>query len=68
MWQDKANCGNADPDLFFSARKRDRATALAYCSACPVKSECLAFAIDKECVDGIFGGLLADERKELTNA
>lgn len=66
MWQDKANCNTApDPNIFFSARKRDKAQALAYCNGCSVVGKCLAFAIAMQCDDGIYGGMTAEQRKEL---
>jgi WhiB family redox-sensing transcriptional regulator len=65
MFQDKANCLEAEPEIFFSAKLKDRALALSLCNACPVKSECLEFALSNESVDGIYGGLLGDERKAL---
>ncbi|NBW16917.1 MAG: WhiB family transcriptional regulator [Caulobacteraceae bacterium] len=65
MFQDKANCLNADPAIFFSAKLKDRALALSLCNACVVKDECLDFALSHESIDGIYGGLLGDERKAL---
>ena len=65
MFQDKANCLSADPSIFFSAKLKDRAEALSLCNACVVRDECLDFALEMESIDGIYGGLLGDERKEL---
>jgi WhiB family redox-sensing transcriptional regulator len=65
MFQDKANCLSADPSIFFSAKLKERATALSLCNSCIVKDECLDFALKNESVDGIYGGLLGDERKAL---
>lgn len=65
MFQDKANCLSADPSIFFSAKLKDRAEALSLCNACVVRDECLEFALTNESVDGIYGGLLGDERKAL---
>jgi WhiB family redox-sensing transcriptional regulator len=65
MFQDNANCLEADPLIFFSAKIKERAEAISLCNACTVKSECLDFALKMESVDGIFGGLLGDERKAL---
>jgi len=65
MFQDKANCLSAEPSIFFSAKLKERALALSLCNACIVKDECLEFALKTESVDGIYGGLLGDERKAL---
>lgn len=49
-WQAQAACLGADTDLFFPDERdtetRDR--ALDICSACPVTSECLAWALATE--------------------
>jgi len=68
MFQDKANCINADPEIFFSAKLNSRTQALALCNACEVKQECLEFAIKTESIDGIYGGLLGEQRKELVKS
>jgi WhiB family redox-sensing transcriptional regulator len=65
MFQDKANCLEADPEMFFSAKLKYRAQALALCNSCLVKSECLEFALSTESIDGIYGGTLGDQRKEM---
>jgi WhiB family redox-sensing transcriptional regulator len=65
MFQDKANCLTADPKIFFSAKLKDRAQAIALCNSCPVIAECLDFALEHESVDGIYGGKLGDERKAM---
>lgn len=65
MFQDKANCLSAEPSIFFSAKIKDRAEALSLCNACVVRDECLDFALKMESIDGIYGGLLGEERKEL---
>jgi len=65
MFQDKANCLEANPEIFFSAKLKDRALALSLCNACPVKTECLEFALECESIDGIYGGTLGDERKAM---
>ena len=65
MFQDYANCLEADTNLFFSELKSKVAKAKALCSDCPVKAECLQFAIDNNIEYGTFGGLTETERKNL---
>lgn len=65
MWQLNAACADVDSKIFFSAKHKDRALALSLCNSCPVKDECLEFAINNECDYGIFGGLFPEERKAL---
>lgn len=68
MWQDKANCNTApDPSIFFSAKKKDKATALAMCAECVVVRKCLAFAIAMQCTDGIYGGTTPEQRRKMVS-
>lgn len=57
-WRRQAACRGAD-GLFFNGRGGNDATskALAICMTCPVRSECLEFAIDNAQAVGIWGGL-----------
>lgn len=41
------------------------ATAKAVCATCPVAEECLAYAIETNQSEGIWGGLLPKERARL---
>jgi len=67
-WRDRAACQNVSPDLFFPVTdsgplvQRQVEQAKAVCRRCPVRSECLAFALD-HLSSGIAGGLTADERR-----
>ena len=68
-WRALAACQTTDPDLFFpvsvSGRSLAQVTeAKAVCAACPVRPECLAFAIETGQVHGIWGGLTEEERRQ----
>ena len=39
--------------------------ALAICNSCPVKQQCLDWAMQRTDQHGIYGGLLPDERKQM---
>jgi hypothetical protein len=39
--------------------------ALAVCAGCPVKAECLQYALDNALDHGIFGGTTSQERKKM---
>jgi hypothetical protein len=63
-----AACKGADADLFFgpdaefvTARREREAKAKAICADCPVRLECLAYALDTGQAYGIWGGLNEDE-------
>lgn len=63
-WQDDARCKTADPDVFFPPPVGIGCydAARVICASCPVKAECLAFALENRIPDGMFGGLTPAER------
>jgi WhiB family redox-sensing transcriptional regulator len=66
-WMKDAICRDLATDVFFadSDAPKKSAVAKAVCSACPVREECLDFAI-RNCENyGIWGGTTATERKFL---
>jgi WhiB family redox-sensing transcriptional regulator len=69
-WQARGACQSAEPDLFFplsetSASAAQIAAAKAVCAACPVRRECLRFALSAPQPHGIWGGLTEHERARL---
>ncbi len=67
-WREEAACAGADPDLFFPVGDTDLETiaaAKAVCAGCPVKEDCLAYSIETNQTDGVWGGLTASERRRL---
>ena len=71
-WQDHAACAGLPEHIFFPDRDKGANTARAICATCPVRRQCLAWALDVEAgVDGlrgrhgIFGGMTATERAQL---
>lgn len=68
-WRDRAACRDLDTELFFpigtTGPALDQAEqAKAVCAGCPVRAECLAWALDSG-QDGIWGGLTEDQRRTL---
>lgn len=66
-WMESALCAQVgDPEAWFPY-KGDRAAAVkAICGRCPVRAECLDFAMDAgELRHGIWGGLTATQRQRL---
>lgn len=66
-WRAASACRTADPDLFFpgavGAAARPQVTrALLICDGCPVKRECLDFALRTREPAGIWGGTTPEER------
>ena len=70
-WRARAACRGLDPEMFFSSddlpNKQDRidreAAAKAVCARCPVRRECLDYAIAAGERYGIWGGLNPQERR-----
>ncbi|TKV61364.1 WhiB family transcriptional regulator [Nakamurella flava] len=53
-------CHRAEPDLFFAERPDDLERAKALCEPCPIRSECLAGALDRAEPWGVWGGEIID--------
>lgn len=70
-WQLQAACRGMPTDLFVPDGHGNRATtarAKAVCASCPVRAECLAYALAGDRLTGaagVFGGLTAKERQKL---
>lgn len=63
-WSVQAACRTADPDeLFTQGAAQNRAKAV--CTGCPVRTECLADALDNRVEFGVWGGLTERERRAL---
>ncbi|MGW1068280.1 WhiB family transcriptional regulator [Streptomyces aureus] len=63
-WGARALCRTADPDeLFVEGAAQHRAKAL--CAGCPVRLECLSFALDNRIEHGIWGGATERDRRAL---
>jgi WhiB family redox-sensing transcriptional regulator len=61
-WASKALCNQARPDeLFVRGAAQNRAKQL--CAGCPVRTECLAEALDNRIEWGVWGGLTERERR-----
>jgi WhiB family transcriptional regulator, redox-sensing transcriptional regulator len=70
-WLPLAACKTAEPDLFFPISSpaatggSDAARALAICGSCPVRAECLEYAMATSQVHGIWGGTTEEQRLAL---
>ena len=51
-------CRLNDPELFFAESPADVELAKALCRTCPLRSECLAGALDRQEPWGVWGGEL----------
>lgn len=69
-WRDEALCRDTDPDLFFPVGTTGQALvqierAKRVCGECPVRMDCLDFALATNQDAGIWGGTSEDERRLL---
>jgi len=69
-WRSQSACLSADPELFFplssvgpSVAQLNQAKTV--CGRCPVRVECLDFALATRQVHGVWGGTSEDERRRL---
>ena len=67
-WWSLAACQSADPELFFPISGAGPALgqvarAKAVCAACPVRSDCLRYALTAGPLQGVWGGLTEEERR-----
>lgn len=67
-WQRDAACLGVDPDLFYPARGESTAEARAVCGECPVRDECLEYALANCETFGVWGGLGERDRRSLRRA
>jgi WhiB family redox-sensing transcriptional regulator len=63
-WTERAACKGTDPDeLFVQGAAQNRAKLI--CRGCPVRTECLADALDHRIEFGVWGGMTERERRAL---
>jgi WhiB family transcriptional regulator, redox-sensing transcriptional regulator len=62
-WRAFAKCATSDPDLFFAVGAEEHRAAKEICLQCPVRRECLAYAMDVPIDHGIWGGMTERERR-----
>ena len=63
-WAAQGSCRGGDPDtLFVQGAEQNRAKAV--CMGCPVRTECLADALDNRVEFGVWGGMTERERRAL---
>jgi WhiB family redox-sensing transcriptional regulator len=64
-WRLDALCAETDPEAFFPEKGGSTRDAKRVCSGCPVRAECLEFALSNDERFGIWGGLSERERRRL---
>ena len=63
-WRIAARCRTADAEELF-VRGAEQRRARQFCATCPVRTECLAHALDERVEFGVWGGTTERERRAL---
>lgn len=66
-WRDEAACRDVDPDVFFPVGVDVALSVPAQqvCKGCPVRRQCLAYAVANGIPHGVYGGLRPDQRSDM---
>ena len=65
-WREQAACAGHDtPDIFFEEDVVAQQQAMRLCAVCPVREQCLEFALRHKQDDGIWGGMTGQRRHAL---
>lgn len=67
-WKVDAACRDMDTAVFFPTRGEDVRAAQAVCDGCPVRAECLEYALTTADQFGIWGGESERSRRRLRSA
>lgn len=62
-WIERKACLNCDPGVFFVRTGENANQAKRICRSCPVRRECLDWALAAKPWGGIYGGMSEKERK-----
>ena len=66
VWQERSACYGIDPDVFFPISEEEAGPALAFCSACTIRDECLSWALKNGERYGVWGGLTEQQRRRIS--
>lgn len=66
-WKQHAECRGLNPDMFLPTRGDNRALEAAkrVCNRCPVRTECLDYALKMNERTGVWGGVSERQRREM---
>ena len=69
-WRARAACRSMDTDIFFRAIGRPARQVVQACQACPVREQCLTFALSTPYDEdyGYWGGATQKERRKMRRA
>ena len=64
-WRHRAACRGTDLTVFFPGRGESAEPARQICASCPVRQQCLEYALRHTITHGIWGGLAERDRRAL---
>lgn len=64
-WMRESVCAQTDPELWYPETGQSLRSAKRICRTCPVRDECLAYALKHDERFGVWGGLSERERRAL---
>jgi WhiB family redox-sensing transcriptional regulator len=67
-WMLRGTCRGADTREFFPSNGLGVEAAQQICRACPVKQECLEYALQNHIEQGVWGGASERERRRILRA
>jgi WhiB family redox-sensing transcriptional regulator len=62
-WMEDAKCKNNTTVKFFPEKGSNGTEAKKFCESCPVRIDCLQYALDNIIIEGIWGGKSGWERR-----
>lgn len=67
-WRDDGLCTQIDADLWFPEKGGGNSGVKRICGRCPVREQCLQWALENHPVEGIWGGTSQRERQRRLSA
>jgi WhiB family redox-sensing transcriptional regulator len=67
-WMAQGNCADQPPSLFFPSDGVGVEHAKRICADCPVRSQCLEYAIENRIDHGVWGGTSERQRRRIIKA
>lgn len=64
-WYVDALCPQTDPEVFFPSEGQSGRAAKTVCATCPVRSQCLDWAMENCELFGVWGGVSSKDRQKM---
>lgn len=64
-WMAEGNCNNHPPAVFFPSDGVGVEIAKKICATCPVREQCLEYALDARIDHGVWGGASERQRRRI---